>query len=279
MSGIPFEKKNVLIISSEPHVLAEIKMELMGHFDVSIAAAGAAALATLEMYSVAAVVIHIGESTENAFSAFAGIFEFVYCKKIPVIFLAEKGNDEDENAAFMIGAVDYTVRRHGAARSLISRIKLRIEASECEERFFKDEPPAPYVAVNPETVLNHKTILVVDDLELNRDIVAGMLSKIEGLTLDFAGDGREAVGKFAGDPDRYSLILMDVQMPDMDGLDATRAIRSLNCENARDIPIIAATASTEENEIELCLEAGMDAYIEKPMDYDKLLTVVARHLS
>ena len=277
MSNIHFEKKHVLIISGEPRILAEIKMDLMEHFDVSIAAAGATALAALEMYDIAAVVIYIDESRKKAFDLFTVIFEFVKNKKIPIICLAEKGNDDDETAAFTMGAVDYSVRRHGATGALVSRIKLRIGAGECERRLLSYEGSFASFSVAPDMVLNHKTILVADDLALNRDIVAGMLSDVGGLTLEFAADGREAVDKFAKDADRYSLILMDVQMPGMDGLDATRAIRSLPYENAREIPIIAVTAGVKEDEIALCLEAGMDDFIAKPMAYEKLLAVVAEH--
>ena len=277
MRNINFEKKHVLIICSEPLILAEIKMELMEHFDISIAAAGDTALAVLEMYQVAAAVICIGESREKVFSTFADIFEIVKNKKIPIIFLAEKGNDDDETAAFMMGAVDYSARRHGTANALVSRIKLRINASECERLILSGEESPPSFIAAPETFLKNKTILVVDDVELNRHIVAGMLSEIEGLTLEFAADGKEAIDKFAKNHNRYSLILMDVQMPGMDGREATRTIRGLNCENAREIPIIAVTASVEEDETELCLEAGMNGCIEKPMAYDKLLAVIAEH--
>ena len=272
-------KKHVLIISDDPCTLVEIKMELMGHFEVSIAPSGAVALAVLEMYdNIAAVVINIGEKHEKkAFSVFADIFAFVYHKNVPIIFLAEKSNDEDEIAAFMIGAADYTERRHCAPGVLINRIKLRISAGECERRILSGKADVPSFTAAPETVLNDKTILVVDDIELNREIVACMLSEIESLTLEFAGDGREAVAKFAKDPKRYSLILMDVQMPGMNGLEAARAIRSLGCENARDIPIIATTGDADEDEVELCLEAGMDDCIEKPMAHDELLAVIAKY--
>jgi len=70
---------------------------------------------------------------------------------------------------------------------------------------------------------------------------------------------------------------MDVQMPVMNGLDATKIIRRLNYENAREIPIIAATADVDEKEIKLCLEAGMNDYIQKPMTYEKILTAAAEH--
>ena len=277
VSNISSEKKHALIVSNEPRILAEMKQELMGHFEVSIAASGASALAVLEMNDIAAVIIYIPENREKAFSMYVRIFEFVKKKIVPIIFLAEKGNDKDENVAFMMGAVDYSTRRPGALKALISRINLRISASEYEKRLTGGEESSPPVPAAPQTILKDKAILVVDDLELNRYIICDMLSEIEGLILECAADGKEAVDKFAEEPKRYSLILMDVQMSGMDGLDATRAIRALNCENARDIPIIAATAGVGEDEIELCLEAGMNGYLEKPIAYDKLLAVISEH--
>jgi len=265
-------------VSGEPRILAEIKIELMAFFDISIAATSELALNALEMNEVAAVVICIDESSEKAFSVFNGIFDFLKSKNIPTIFLAEKGNDDDETAAFAMGAVDYSTRRHGTINALSNRIHLRINASEYQRRVLAGEiTQDSFDEVAPETILVGKTILVVEDIELNREIVAALLSDIEGLTVDLACDGKEAVEKFKENPDRYSLILMDVQMPVMDGLEATKIIRSLDCENARDVPVIALTATTEEAEIEMCLKAGMNDYLEKPMHYDKFLVVAAEH--
>jgi len=271
------EEKHILIISGEPRVLAEIKSELMDHFDISIAATSTAALAAMEMYEMSAIVIYICENRGKAFTVFADIFDLAKKKCIPIIFLTGKGNDEDETAAFALGAVDYTTRRRGTTEALIGRIKLRINASEYEKRLPGGNNVLFSGSNSGETVLVNKTILIADDVELNRDIVAAMLSEIEGLTVDFAADGKEAVEKFSKAPGLYSLIFMDVHMPVMDGLEATKTIRSLNCENAREIPIVAATAAVEEKEIELCLKAGMNDFIEKPLVFEKILAVAAEH--
>jgi len=268
----------LLIVSDEPRVLAEVKLELLTYFEISISATSDSVLNALEMNKVAAVVICIGESSEKAFSVFNGIFDTVKNKNIPIIFLAEKGNDNDETTAFSVGAADYSARRRGTTGALINRINLRIKASENERLILAGEIALDFSGSEiPETVLMGKTILVVEDVELNREIVAGMLSHIENLTVDLACDGKEAVEKFKENPSLYSLILMDVQMPVMNGLEATKIIRSLDCENARDIPVIALTAATEDTEIELCLEAGMNGFLEKPMPYDKLLVLAAKH--
>jgi len=273
-----FQKKHILIVSGEPRVLAEIKIELIAFFDISIAATSDMALNAMKMNKVAAVVICIDENREKAFLIFNSIFNSVRSKNIPIIFLAEKGNDADETTAFALGAVDYSTRRRGTTKALCNRIYLRITASEHERRVTAGKIlPDSFGSVAPETILNGKTILVVDDVELNREIVAGTLDHIDGLTVDLACDGKEAVEKFKENPDLYSLILMDVHMPVMDGLTATKALRSLSCENARVVPVIALTATTEEAEIEKCLNAGMNDFLEKPMSYDKFLVLATEH--
>jgi len=269
--------KHVLIISGTPHHLIEIKVELMPFFSVSIAAASDAALTALEVHDVAAILICIGENNEDAFSVFNSIFSIVESKSIPVIFLADHGNDHDEITAFSMGAADYATRRRGTTKAMINRINLRINASENERYVLAGKGALTSADVAPDVLLAGKTVLVADDIELNREIIFGMLAGIEGLVLESACDGKEAVEKFKDDSDRYSLILMDIHMPEMDGLEATKAIRSLNTEKSRSVPIIALTADTDNGTIDMCFESGMNDYIEKPMTYDKLFAMVAEH--
>ena len=270
------ENKHILIISAEPRVLAEIKSELMDHFEISIAGTSAAALTAMEMYDVSAIIIYIYDKRETAFSVFTDIFDSASSRNIPIKFLTEKGNDEDETAAFEVGAVDYSVRRRATTKALVERIRLRINASERGKKQLNKKNMHSDGNIES-TFLNNKTILVAEDVELNRDIVAAMLDEVNGLTVDFAVNGREAVEKFEKSPNLYTLILMDVHMPVMDGLEATKAIRRLKCENAREIPIIAATADVGEKEIKLCLEAGMNDYIEKPISYEKIIAAAIEH--
>jgi len=270
-------KKQILVISGAPQSLVELKMELKDHFEVNIAADNDTALTALEVYNISAAVIYIGECREKAFSVFNSIFDLVHEKKIPIIFLAEQGNDDDETTAFKLGAVDYSTRRNGTLNALISRLSLRITASEYEKRIMNQEPSPDPSDIASEAHLENKRILVADDVEINRIMISGMLGEISGLTLDFAVDGNETVEMFKKYPASYSLILMDVQMPNMDGLEATRLIRSHDCDNAREIPIIAVTAGTRDDEIKQCLDAGMNDFIEKPIEYEKLIAVTAKY--
>jgi signal transduction histidine kinase/DNA-binding response OmpR family regulator len=118
--------------------------------------------------------------------------------------------------------------------------------------------------------------LLAEDMEINREIVMTLLEPT-GLRIDCAENGIEAVKRFSENPDAYDIIFMDVQMPEMDGYEATRRIRALN--PPRRVPIIAMTANVFREDIEKCLAAGMDGHIGKPIDIVELQTTLHRHLS
>jgi len=197
---------------------------------------------------------------------------------IPVMFIAERGNDDDETKAFAVGAVDYTARRRGTTEALVSRIRLRISASEHERFILAGEslPPIPDELSIIETLAG-KTVLIVDDVTLNREVIKAMLSNIEGLIVDEAANGKEALEMFEKDAEKYSMILMDVQMPVMDGLEATKAIRALESGKEKSVAIVALTAATLESEIKQCLDAGMNDFIAKPMSFDEIIVMVTEH--
>jgi signal transduction histidine kinase/CheY-like chemotaxis protein len=122
-----------------------------------------------------------------------------------------------------------------------------------------------------------RRILIAEDVEINREIAAALL---EGslAEIDFAKNGQEAVEKACASGGAYDLIFMDVQMPEMDGFEATRRIRAMEKERQaasgtpqKAIPIVAMTANVFKEDIDACLEAGMDGHIGKPIDLDELM--------
>jgi CheY-like chemotaxis protein len=120
-------------------------------------------------------------------------------------------------------------------------------------------------------------ILLVEDNFTNRQVAEGILKKL-GLRADAAVNGAEALKRLS--ETAYHLVLMDIQMPEMDGLAATRAIRAGEAgERARTIPIIAMTAHAMRGDREKCLEAGMDDYIAKPVTPDRLGELVEKWLA
>ena len=122
------------------------------------------------------------------------------------------------------------------------------------------------------------TILLVDDMEVNREIVLIVLESTN-LTIDTAENGLQAVQMFEKAPDKYKMIFMDVQMPEMDGYEATRKIRAMDVPGASTIPIIAMTANVFREDIEKCLAAGMDGHIGKPVDFDEVMGLLRSYLT
>jgi CheY-like chemotaxis protein/anti-sigma regulatory factor (Ser/Thr protein kinase) len=121
------------------------------------------------------------------------------------------------------------------------------------------------------------TILVAEDDEINREIMAAILRKT-GISVDFAENGKKAVTLFQQHPERYNMILMDVHMPEMDGYEATRTIRKIDSSIAINIRIIALTADVFKEDIQKCLDAGMDGHIGKPIFPNDLYAMLKKHI-
>ncbi|MDE6617203.1 MAG: transporter substrate-binding domain-containing protein [Lachnospiraceae bacterium] len=123
-----------------------------------------------------------------------------------------------------------------------------------------------------------KRLLLVEDNEINREIAAEILG-MTGIQIEEAHNGEEAVSKFsASEPGYYDVILMDVQMPVMNGYEATTTIRSLDRQDARTIPVIAMTANAFAEDIADSKNAGMDEHLAKPMDIAKLNEILKKYL-
>jgi CheY-like chemotaxis protein len=119
-------------------------------------------------------------------------------------------------------------------------------------------PPEP-----PAGRLAGSHVLVAEDNDINQQIVEHLLARL-GVTVEFAANGRQAVDAVLAGYERFDAVIMDVQMPEMDGLEATRIIRQ--SVDASQLPIIAMTAHAMESERQACLEAGMNDHLTKPVD-------------
>ena len=138
-------------------------------------------------------------------------------------------------------------------------------------------------------------LLLAEDVDINREIVLTMMEPL-ALEIDCAVNGREAVKKFRENPGRYDMIFMDLQMPEMDGLEATRMIRAIEAERAakkspesyeesnngnlhRQIPIIAMTANVFREDVEKCLAAGMNDHVGKPLNFSEVMEKIRHYLT
>jgi signal transduction histidine kinase/CheY-like chemotaxis protein len=120
-------------------------------------------------------------------------------------------------------------------------------------------------------------ILLAEDVEINQEIVIALLEPTS-IMIDCAGNGAEALRIFSGDPAKYDIIFMDVQMPEMDGYEATRKIRASGLPNADSIPIVAMTANVFREDIEKCLAVGMNDHVGKPLDFEEVLEKLRLYL-
>jgi len=128
-----------------------------------------------------------------------------------------------------------------------------------------------------EDVFKGRRILLAEDVEINREIVLTML-ETTGIEIDCAENGKKAVEMFEAAPGKYEMMLMDIQMPEMDGYEATRQIRALDAPEAKYIPIVAMTANVFKEDIENCLAAGMNDHIGKPLDILQVIEKLHEYL-
>lgn len=156
---------------------------------------------------------------------------------------------------------------------------VRFETIEKEE-FKKEKETGPAVKMPGQKLdFSKLKVLLVEDNEINQEIASLVLEE-EGISVEIASNGEEGVEKLKDSkPGYFDVVLMDVQMPVMNGYEATKAIRGLENEALAKIPIIAMTANAYAEDIQNAEEAGMDGHIAKPFDPDKLLEVLAKILN
>ena len=121
------------------------------------------------------------------------------------------------------------------------------------------------------------TILLAEDVEINREVVKLLLEPTH-INIVCAENGKEAAELFEENPDLYEVIFMDIQMPEMDGFDATKRIRSLGTRQAVEVPIIAMTANVFKEDVANCLNAGMNGHIGKPIDMGEIIKYLWKYL-
>jgi two-component system, sensor histidine kinase and response regulator len=131
---------------------------------------------------------------------------------------------------------------------------------------------------NLDVVYEGRRILLAEDMEINREILLALLEPTL-LEVDCAENGLQAVSMFAEAPEKYDMIFMDVQMPEMDGYEATQRIRALEIPSAKNVPIVAMTANVFREDIEKCLESGMNDHIGKPLDFNVVLEKLRTYLT
>jgi CheY-like chemotaxis protein len=137
----------------------------------------------------------------------------------------------------------------------------------------KETTEAKEIFLPPDRLFDRTKLLVVEDNPMNRQLLSYLLQQWQ-IEFDMVENGSEAVETLRKNPSGYAVVLMDIQMPEMDGYTATDKIRQ---ELNLNVPIIAMTAHALAGEKEKCISAGMDDYISKPLNEEQLYSLISKH--
>ena len=190
------------------------------------------------------------------------------CGNLPIVLMATAYAREEYLLSPDAAAIDTFLCKPVTHSTLFNA------AIEARNRHHAAGDAASSVPLQQECRFRPATVLLVEDNRINQMVAHGMLERA-GLSLDVTDNGAEGVEALRAAPQRYALVLMDVQMPVMDGYSATRLIRS---ELQLDLPIIAVSAGVTRAERDQCLACGMNDFVAKPIDANQLLQVLGQYL-
>jgi len=194
-----------------------------------------------------------------------------------------RGSGSSEPVIIMISAYDWHLIESEAAAAgvngFLSKPLFPSNIADCINSHIgaKIISDAESAEIEPAVSLKGYHILLAEDIEINREIVMALLEPTQ-IEIDCAANGVEALNLFAASPESYDMIFMDIQMPEMDGYIATNRIRGLDVEKAREVPIVAMTANVFKEDIERCMEAGMNDHIGKPINYSEMMGKLTKYL-
>jgi two-component system sensor histidine kinase/response regulator len=185
-------------------------------------------------------------------------------RKLPIVVISAYAGKEEETRCVELG-VNVFLRKPVTASSLLDAI---VESQGVHVHTVRRGLDAPL-----EREFDGVRALLAEDNEANQMVATELLSRL-GMEIDVARNGVEALAMLRGAPSKYALVLMDMQMPELDGIGATRAIRA----DARfvKLPIVAMTANAMKADLDACLAAGMNDYVTKPIDRRALVTTLRR---
>ncbi|GAB4330196.1 MAG: hypothetical protein Kow0037_05750 [Calditrichia bacterium] len=230
------------------------------------------ALEWLEREKVGLILIDVSLPSHNGFEIAKIIRSRQEYKNIPIIIITSVGHRGDAAKCREMGLEGYLTKPI-EQRDLLEAIIMVLSGTSTASRSSQ--------LITRHTVKEHRkglNILLAEDNKVNQRVSMRLLEKM-GHKPTLAENGREAVNtwdQFKKDGKPFDLILMDVQMPEMDGLEATRRIRTIEKRDGSRVPIVALTAHALKEDEERCLAAGMDAYLPKPIEMPKLLDVLQK---
>jgi signal transduction histidine kinase/DNA-binding response OmpR family regulator len=261
--------KRVLVVDDDETVCASVKGELdsLGVTAVTMTS-GRGALAALKGGEVFDAVIIDWKMPEMDGAVLCRLIRGEVSKTLPILISSAYDLTEIEPEAIGAGANGFVPKP--LFRSILFAKLNQVLSS--------DSRDSAVLPLRGGLRLDGVRVLMAEDNELNTEIAAEILTSA-GVILDCAVNGREAVDIFSkAEPFTYEIILMDMQMPVMTGCQAATAIRKLDKPDAADVPIIALTANAFEEDIREALDAGMNAHVAKPINFETLKAVISKHL-
>jgi len=196
--------------------------------------------------------------------------------------LRKRINDSNNSFVVMISAAEYNIiekkaKEAGADKFMHKPLFPSVIEEVVAGRFGTEGSDNDETEQSIEGIFKGHRILLSEDVDINREIVLSLLEPTL-LEIDCATNGKEAVQMFSAAPEKYEMIFMDIQMPEMDGYEATRQIRSMDVPTAKTIPIIAMTANVFKEDIDNCFAAGMNSHVGKPLDIDEVINKLREFL-
>lgn len=267
--SLSLEKLNILVVDDSADVREYfISISKRLHFDCHVAENGLAAKTILEMQQ------------KNPYDVIFIDFKMPYMSGLDLANFIKAQNYEKQPSIVIISAMEWTeieaqVKEAGISDFVSKPLfpsAIVDSIANCLNLKLKEKPlgQARYD-------FNGYKILLVEDIEINREIIITLLSPT-GIDIECAENGKVAVDMFSNEPHKYDMIFMDLHMPEMDGYEATSAIRSMDVEYARKIPIVAMTANVFKEDIEKCLAALMNDHVGKPIDFDEVISKLSKYL-
>jgi CheY-like chemotaxis protein len=266
--------RRVLVVDDDPIARELLLRTLSGwSLNTSEATSGTAALAAIHDASAAGapfelVIMDWKMPGQNGVEVAAAIRAGAGEAKPPIVIMV---------SAFGRADVFEAAKRVGIEGFLVKPVEPALLLETIQSLFAAPDGAREAVpAEAPTSQLAGSHVLVAEDNAINQQIVEHLLQR-QGVTVEFAANGREAVDAVVADYTRFDAVIMDVQMPVMDGLEATRLIR--RHVNATQLPIIAMTAHAMEQERQLCLDAGMNDHLTQPVDPKSLTRTLGRWIT
>jgi CheY-like chemotaxis protein len=247
-----------------------ILSEMLTGWGMSVLSAGDAAAArtavqdTAHVFSLAVIDMQLGDA--SGIELAVALREHPRCASAAVLILTSADHQRDARDVAALGNARYVVKPVAGAALLDNMVKV-LGARVMPELL----PAAP--EVTPVRAARHLRVLVAEDNAVNCKVADNLLRR-RGHEPIIVPNGRDAVD--AVRRERYDLILMDLQMPDMDGFEATAAIRAIERRTGVRVPIVALTAHAMEGDRQRCLDADMDGYVSKPIRAVELFEVIDR---